>query len=164
MGINADLNLSSTDTITVAMWLKPSLLGGTYPILNDSDSVTSLGWVTYIQPDTAWCAQNRSTSATHERTQCSATGLISVDQWVFLSAVIYPDATLPKTYVNGALTAGASVTTGTPTQLYSSAYNVMIGRRSSGSGNYFLGLVDDVRVYRRELSATEILRLYNNTR
>ncbi len=41
------------------------------------------------------------------------------------------------------------------------AQSLMIGQYSNGGGDYFNGSLDDVRVYNRALSATEIRQLYN---
>lgn len=45
----------------------------------------------------------------------------------------------------------------------SAGSNFRIGN-IEGAGNTFLGSIDDVRVYNRALSATEVKQLYNATR
>ena len=57
-------------------------------------------------------------------------------------------------YLNGQLDDGALVGTVTSPQQNSSA-NVNIGRRPTGSFN-FNGRIDDVRIYNRALTQTEI--------
>lgn len=39
--------------------------------------------------------------------------------------------------------------------------NLMVGRNGDSPANYFHGLIDDVRVYKRALSSTEVFDLYN---
>jgi len=58
-------------------------------------------------------------------------------------------------YANGVLVnTGASVNPNTPDTSF------VIGT-NGGGGNFFDGKVDDVRIYNRALSATEIKQLYN---
>jgi hypothetical protein len=51
------------------------------------------------------------------------------------------------------------------TSLYVSNANVFIGARylSSSPGNFFNGLIDDVMIFNRTLTATEIGQIYNST-
>ena len=58
-------------------------------------------------------------------------------------------------YLNGQLDDGTLVGTVTATQQNSSA-NVNIGRRPTGSNFNFNGRIDDVRIYNRALTQTEI--------
>jgi hypothetical protein len=58
-------------------------------------------------------------------------------------------------YVNG-----VQVATNSQSGTVSSITSINIGRYS-GSGYYVNGLIDDVRVYNRALSASEVAAIYN---
>jgi len=60
-------------------------------------------------------------------------------------------------YKDGVLVRTGNVYTTDPTL---TSQNLHIGR-SGGNAQYFPGLIDDVRIYKRALSATEIQQLYN---
>ena len=78
-----------------------------------------------------------------------------LNQWVHLTGVL--SGTTGTTYING-----GSVATGTLAKATSGTDILNIGYRP-GSGYYFDGLIDDVRIYSRALSATEITQLYNSS-
>jgi prepilin-type N-terminal cleavage/methylation domain-containing protein len=60
-------------------------------------------------------------------------------------------------YINGAQS-GITAKTGS---ISSSGYDLIIGGDSSVNTRYWNGLIDDVRIYNRALSATEIQAIYN---
>jgi hypothetical protein len=81
---------------------------------------------------------------------------VSRDKWVHLTAT--SDGTTAKIYVNGELKASAPVDPGyVPT-----AAGVWIGGEIC-CGNYFPGLIDDVRIWRRTLADDEIAASMSNT-
>ena len=66
-------------------------------------------------------------------------------------------------YVNGVLDSGANANT--YTTVYSTNLPVTIGCRMAASGAVnlqFLGAIDEVRIYKRALSASDIVQLYQN--
>ena len=67
-----------------------------------------------------------------------------------------------KIYINGVQETGSAATVGSPTELSDTlARYVRIGSRVTTHA-YFSGSVDDVRIYNRALSATEVTALYNS--
>jgi hypothetical protein len=64
-------------------------------------------------------------------------------------------------YVNGVLSDG--ILSGTiPSSVYNlTTGSLQIGTMGSGFDGWFNGTIDDVRIYNRALSASEIWRLYN---
>jgi hypothetical protein len=67
-------------------------------------------------------------------------------------------AKLGTMYQNGV----ANATTRTFTNLFGGNNNWSIGRWNATAGSFFPGYIDDVRVYNKALSASEVLDLYNN--
>ena len=73
-------------------------------------------------------------------------------------ALTYDGAT-EKLYTNSVLSASRSVSI----TLASSIYPVRVGTGDAIT-TYFNGVVDDLRIYNRALTTSEILQLYNNRR
>jgi prepilin-type N-terminal cleavage/methylation domain-containing protein len=91
---------------------------------------------------------------------CSTSGLVPVNTWMFVAVtrVIVSGTSTIVFYVNGNSVSGGTI--GSIYQPAIGSLGVNIGRRSEVM-NYFLGLIDDVRIYNRALSAAEISALYN---
>jgi hypothetical protein len=82
---------------------------------------------------------------------------IATSTWYHIAGV-YDGANL-NMYVNGISDTTAVPVTGTMT---SASYGTLIGARNSVAPEYFFpGKIDDVRLYNRALSASEIKRLYS---
>jgi len=91
----------------------------------------------------------------------SAGGLIPINTWTHI-AVTKTAGAIESTshlFINGVEVAQSGGQTGTPNFVASLNY---IGKWTTG-GYEFKGLIDDVRVYNRALSATEIAALYKTT-
>jgi hypothetical protein len=97
--------------------------------------------------------------ASNSSTLVIVSSAISSGQWVHLTGVYEPGSAL-RLYINGAL--AASNTTSIPSTQFNNSLAVNIGRRPDAS-NYFDGTIDDVRVYNRSLTATEVSALYGGT-
>lgn len=78
--------------------------------------------------------------------------------WHHIAATAETNSTA-KIYVDGVLVEES----GTVTQNnIANAFNLFIGARSTGGSAPFNGLIDDVRVYNRALSASEVKQIYSN--
>lgn len=80
---------------------------------------------------------------------------ISVGDWSYLAATY--DGSLLRLYLNGALIASRAQTG----NIVSSTSPLRIGGNAAWAGEFFAGLVDDVRVYNRALRPEEIVRDMN---
>lgn len=87
-----------------------------------------------------------------ERTSTGLTG------WHLLTGIY--DGSKNYLYVDGVLESSTTVGSITPT--WGSVSEISIGRR--GSTNYYKGIIDDVRIYNRALTATEISTYYATTK
>ena len=112
------------------------------------------GWQFKTSPDTGphtFGVAVSSNGATH--TQRYSATIRALRTWYYVAGVYDAAARTLHIYVNGALDDG--VLNGTvPASQYDPAQNVTIGRRSGGF--YFQGVIDEVRVYDRALTAAEI--------
>ena len=86
----------------------------------------------------------------------SGSGSISLNTWTFVT--VTRDANgVANLFINGVLSGLPNQNSGTP---LASAHSVYIGSATDGSG-IFDGLIDDIRIYSRILSISEISNLYN---
>lgn len=137
-----------TTAITVNAWVNISTLVSWYDLINNRwanagafDLYTSgTGGVTFGVYDTA-----------QRNANCPASS-ITAGSWYMLTGTY--DGTTVRTYVNGVSCASTAVSGVT---LSYSAGNLQFGETNAGSSTH---TIDDVRIYNRALSSTEITALY----
>jgi chitodextrinase len=115
------------------------------------------GWQFKTSPDTGphtfgIGVSSNSTSITQRYSQT----VRALNTWYFVTGVYNAAARTLDIYVNGVLDNGTLIGT-VPASQFNSSVNVNIGRRSGGSGYYFSGIIDEIRIYNRALSAAEIV-------
>lgn len=86
----------------------------------------------------------------------AATNALPLNKWVHIVITRNPSGTA-NFYINGVLSGTANQSSGTP---IAGTTNVIVGNISAANAT-FDGLIDDVRIYNRALSATEVKQLYN---
>ena len=162
--MNADFN---TLPVTIAAWVAPQDTGWDKPVFT-SDRFTSTGdrqGFKFIAPrdrvtvEYYPCALNNSTC----RRSKSRTGLSYADnEWIHVTAVMVDHADI-RLYVNG-VDVGGSYSGGNGTaNIRRSTGPLRIGNwfEAGGAGDqFFNGRIDDLRLYNRALSVTEIDALY----
>ncbi len=93
------------------------------------------------------------TGASGSRTQRYSKTVLALNKWYYVAGVYNAAAKTLNIYVNGVLDDGVLRGTVPASQMLSNS-NTMIGRRDGGY--FFKGLIDNVRVYKRPLTAAEI--------
>jgi fibronectin type 3 domain-containing protein len=117
-------------------------------------SNSSAGWQLKTSPDTGPHTFGIAISASsNSHVQRYSNTVRALNTWYHVAGVYNATARTLDIYVNGVLDDG--VLSGTvPASQYNSSVNTNIGRRSGGF--YFNGIIDEVRIYNRALSQTEI--------
>ena len=147
--------LQTTGSMTWSAWI--------YAAANPSDdgqivakSDDSSGWQFKTSPDTGvetFAIAVSPSSGGH--VQRYSTTVRALNTWYYVAGVYNASTRTLDIYVNGALDNG--VLSGTvPSAQAAPAINVNVGRRTGGSGYYFNGVIDNVRIYNRALSQAEI--------
>lgn len=143
------LNISG-NTITQSAWVYP-----TANVTNGTIATRNAGYYFQRHSDGTLAMYLYGTNSPGYH---YSTGTVPLNQW---SHVAYTyNGSVITFYING-VAAGTANNTGNITQL--TGYEnepFRIGWDSSTDIRYWSGLIDDVRVYNRALSATEILNLY----
>jgi hypothetical protein len=146
--VNDSALLDLTTGMTLSAWVKPNALQ-TWPALIIKERPGDLTYALYANTPTPRPAGYvATTTGFYEAAGGSGLPLAT---WTHV-AVTY-DGTYLRTYVNGVLagTAGASGS------ILTSANPLRIGGNTIWPDEYFNGAIDEVRVYNRPLSATELV-------
>ncbi len=153
--INDAPSLALTTGMTLEAWVKPAALSGWRTILykeRPDGSETALAWALYASDDTAPPAvygMLAGATGNNQWTHAKGTTLLPLNTWTHVAGTY--DGSALRLYVNGvlvrtlALAGSLAVTPGA----------LRIGGHA-GAGQYFSGLMDEIRVYNRALSLTEI--------
>ena len=145
----ADANsLDLTTGMTLEAWVRPTALGSAWRTVLFKEQPGNMAYGLYAGNGSApsaglWIGDERT---------AVGTGALPLNTWSHLAAT-YDGAAL-KLYVNGALVR----TTAYAGSIVTSASPLRIGGNSVWP-EWFAGLIDEVRVYNRALSATEIAAL-----
>jgi hypothetical protein len=140
-------SLHLTNRMTIEAWVNPNALTGSWRTVIMKQQ-TGAGVAYSLYADTDNNAPVTQVYVTGENNVYGA-ARIPLNAWTHLAAV-YDGATL-KLYVNGSLVASQAVTG----NLIASTGALRIGGNNVW-GEFFSGLIDDVRVYSRALSLAEI--------
>jgi hypothetical protein len=176
VGNESAFDFERTDPFTISMWLKPTVSDTTIQVPfskgADSSPYQGISWVTnYANTGTnaghmTIMIANNIGSNSLRPTTVSATNL-NDGSWhhytlIYDGSSVLAGVRLYQDGVSLALNEGFGVSTLTDSILTNSA--VSLGARSDGAPTnqeFYNGLMDDVRVYNRALTATEAKMLYN---
>jgi hypothetical protein len=140
--------LDLADRFTVEAWINPTTLTGWRTVLM-KESADGLAYAIYANDNVPKPAAYARIAGEGVSRGSAGARQVPVNKWTHLAAT-YDGATL-RVFVNG-VQAGKAAMTGT---LLKSANALSIGG-SVVLGEYFEGLIDEVRIYNRALTAAEI--------
>lgn len=133
--------------ITISVWIKAERTTGGIIEYASDDGYLFL----FVGGKLRWYLHN---SAPGDWTYVESTETINTGQWYNFIGTF--DGSTSRFYINGTLIGSASKTSAIR---YNESRGPIIGKYFS-PGDYFKGLIDDVRLYNRALSASEIMQLY----
>ena len=166
------------ETVNIAAWYNGTTSGsaGSAPLMNSMTKFTICGWfkaVSMPQPShTALFGQNDlaefgfhnsalgiwiASPAAGGVQVTNRTAVLLTNTWYFVAATA--DGTNLNLYLNGSL---LNSSPGTMTNYYSSTYPFRIGYGVlDATGNYFNGAIDEVALFNRALTASQLQALYH---
>lgn len=157
-------NVINYSAITVSAWvMNTSAPGSTNPriIANSHTDVDNAGFqlIRTGNDSGGVCANNVfafnvGNGSTNECAYLNSTP--TLNEWHHVVGTY--DGVDAKVYVDGV--AGANISGNTSGNIGLSAVDLSIGRNNSYSGDYVTGYIDEVRLYRRALTAAEVMALY----
>ncbi|MFB0525665.1 MAG: LamG domain-containing protein [Phycisphaerae bacterium] len=145
-GSNSSLDL--TDNFTIAAWIKPHSFSWLAGIVGKYHSPNANSY--YLRFDLNPPYKKIQFGG---RTWVTSSSALNEVQWHFIVGI--RDSGIGKIYINGSFDVSSAVS------ISSSADPVYIGMDYQPDARHFEGRIDDVRIYNRVLSETEITDLYN---
>jgi hypothetical protein len=139
-------SLDLTTAVTLEAWVRPSALSGAWRTVVLKEQSTSLVYGLYANDD-----QNRPNGTVYVGSELDTRGTsqLALNTWTHL-ATTWDGATL-RLYVNGTQVSSRAIAGTLP----SSSGPLRIGGNAIW-GEWFAGLIDELRIYSRALSAAEI--------
>jgi hypothetical protein len=157
-----------TGSITLSAWIKASTLTGTDRRIITKGSPGGQGFsygIDITNDNGSYQALMVLTSSGADYFGRYSATTISTGQWYHVVGVYNAANQTVDLYLNGALDNGIKLGTIQSSINDSSGDPFRIGTDSQGiMSDYWNGLIDDVRVYNRDLTRDEIKRLYNSGR
>ncbi len=157
-------SLKPTTQLSISAWMKLDndiSATGRYPIVvKDRYEVADSGYALFAYEYDGANAAFEINEWGGDGQKLSATIKPSPGVWYHVVGT-YNAAGQMRIYFNGALDNSAESTEATI--LYTWDYDFIIGSATPGRESYFKGIIDEVRVYNRELSAEEVSQLYQQS-
>ena len=156
-------SLDQLPAITVSAWIYPrNVAAASDDVFSKRTAAGASGWK--FGPSSTGAGRlsfvvDYDTDLNHT----SNSNVISANVWQHI-AISWDGSTSAanaRIYINGVETTYAQTTNGTTNRVSDAANPLTIGAQSDG-GNPYNGLIDEVRIYNRALSAAEIQTLYNS--
>lgn len=153
-------SLQLTSSVTVSAWVKADTIAGPMEIISKQGGASDRGWQLKINSDGTGRLEIADTATTLVYRSTSAT--LVPGRWYHLVGVYNASAQTLTMYVDGEINNGTLSGT-VPVAQVDSSTNIYIGKKPTNV-DYFKGIIDDVRVYDRALSASEARQLYDGRR
>jgi hypothetical protein len=153
------LDVGTGPGMTIEVWIKPGDLSTLRPLVEWNSGGGSIGahlWVSVNSPGSLY-ANLLDPSGTAHLIETSA-GVLQTGVWQHVALTYEKASGMARLFVNGALAAQASLGAFTP----QTSHPFYTGLRPSGafSGIYFTGAMDELSLYQRALSSTEVADIH----
>ncbi len=149
--------LQLTGPMTLSAWTYQDTLGNNGRIVTKQGNSGARGWSLGVESDNLYYFQI-ATSAT-ALTWVKTTATVSQNTWTHVAGVYDPSDLSLKIYLNGILAPSTVVGT-VPASMYNpSTIPVTIGNRNQATLTPYYGMLDEVRIYNRALSAADVVAL-----
>jgi len=148
---STELNL--TGSFTLEAWVNPSNTSTKVVIAKGGALGATTEYAIRIQNSRASIITNGTS-----RLVSKTTSLIPVNSWTHISATYNSSSSIFRMYINGVLDTVSVVVSAAPP---SNTDSLFIG--ISGSSTPFAGKLDEVRIWNRDLSSTEVGRYFRSS-
>ncbi len=164
---NASLDIGDTDDLTITGWFNRDTFTTDDTILAKRNGVSTSdqGYIAYIDDSTDKLTfENCDASSGCDEYQLESTSTFTAAGWHHFAIVWDQDsASGSEIYIDGV--ADSATDTGTIGNIGDLSNSVVLAiGAESDAGNPFDGKLDEIRVYKRALTSSEIAALYNQSR
>jgi hypothetical protein len=153
------LDVGQSSGFTIETWIKPDDLTVQHPIVEWNDDVGGIGahfWTSHLGFDGIIASLIGNIVDVNGISHGIRTGpdLLTTDRFYHVALTYHKASGVAAIYIDGSLVVQTNLGTFTP----QTSSHLYIGYRSSGAaaGNRFAGLIDEVSIYNRALSAPEL--------
>jgi hypothetical protein len=154
----ADPMLALTDAVSISAWIKVAVAGADHKVGGNQDGANGGYKMSVYGDKIEFEIRTAANSAVLNRSVEGGT-IIEVDTWYHVVGVYSLEDGYIRTYVNGELDRELLTTEA----LGASPGSLIIGAEPFNTGSYnFNGIMDEVQVYNKALSAAEARYLANN--
>ena len=161
----AALNVGTNSGLTIEFWMNPADITNPHDLVEWNNGTGVLGSHCWLSQPTVSSGggpgclfANLIDSSGTYHTFSTAGGIVTTGLFQHIALTYDKSSGLATFYYNGAVVAAGSVGVFTPR----TSLNLYLGARPSGGvQGVFKGVMDEVSLYKRALSATEILGIYN---
>jgi hypothetical protein len=158
-------NLQITGPMSISFWFKTTTTNNTsghpFSIINKADNSSQDSWLVYQETGTSgmvfsFCGNGSCSSRQSAVIPIPDTG------WHHWVGTFDPNDTAFHVYLDGVAQSFTPGGTWSGTSIYNSTSDVIIGNKSSPSNWGSLATIDELGVWTRILSSTEVSQLYNS--
>ena len=157
---SASLNVGLADGFTIECWIKPADVNSWHPLVEwNNGSTFGTGFWIYNNPGATYINIIDTNGASHALG--SPVNILNTTSFQHVAAAYDHASGVVTLYCNGVAVATTTFGNFTP----QTSYDLFLGRRPAGPGipptAQYDGLMDEVSLYSRALSASEIQAIYN---
>jgi uncharacterized protein (TIGR02145 family) len=154
------INFSRTDNYTLNFWINSSSLAvNNFIFSNENSAMNFKGYTGFVKPDGKVVLDLLDHYISSRKT-IETSQTLAANQWHFISFIQKGSPDNIEIWINGQKTTTTITINTLGTYDYLSSISSYIGRRRYDDQR-FTGKIDDIRIYNRVLTATEIQLLYN---
>jgi uncharacterized protein YjdB len=157
MGTTPNINYSNGFTIT--LWVKPNAIKNSKWISQKSGTSTPGGFSLGFEANLARFHYEFVNASTPESFATYKEGAGVPGKWDHFAISWSPSSKLFALYKNGAQLGLSGDFVGPPT---TEGFRLLVGKMAGSTTSVFSGLIDEVRIYDRELTSYEVTAVYNN--
>ncbi|MGB0807178.1 MAG: LamG domain-containing protein, partial [Salibacteraceae bacterium] len=153
-------NRTITHSVSVSAWVKTTVTMGNYFVVEKYNWPSDKGYALFIKNGIPLMqARNTSGAGAHTYDYVNQqTFYVNDGQWHHIVGVVNQNDI--EIWVDGILEATATQTATNPD--LTSTSNLSIGYNGYGSNNYFLGAIDEVKIYKSGIDSLQIDSLYRS--
>jgi len=159
---SASLNVGTNSGLTIECWINPASVAGQQPLVEWNNPLLTRTdgahlWISVASAGSLYV--NLVDSVLNNHIFSSPAGIVTPNTFQHV-AVTYDKASgIATFYYNGAAVATQNIGVFTPL----TTHPLYFGHRPYGSGYFYTGLMDEVGLYNRALTPTELQSLYNSS-